>query len=64
MINSFDPETGKFQLENTREARNAFLRHYANANTDCLKFYSGIRCNRSILSAFQEVASVAVHMPL
>ena len=37
MINSFDPETGKFQLENTREARNAFLRHYANANTDWFK---------------------------
>lgn len=37
MINTFDPETGKFQLENTREARNAFLRRYANANTDWFK---------------------------
>lgn len=37
MINAFDPETGKFQLENTREARNAYLRRYANANTDWFK---------------------------
>jgi TonB-linked SusC/RagA family outer membrane protein len=33
-LNSFDPVTGKFEVENTPEARRAFLLRYAKANTD------------------------------
>lgn len=33
-INTYDEKQGKFLLENTREARNQFLRQYAMANTD------------------------------
>lgn len=33
-INTFDPATGKFEVENTPEARRAFLMRYAKANTD------------------------------
>lgn len=34
MINTFDPNSGKFLLENTQEAREQFLLKYAQANTD------------------------------
>lgn len=34
LIRSIDPVTGEFMLENTPEARSAFLRPYARANTD------------------------------
>ncbi|MDR0659354.1 MAG: TonB-dependent receptor [Prevotellaceae bacterium] len=37
LINTFDPETGKFYLENTPEARKEFLSRYAYANTDWFK---------------------------
>jgi TonB-linked SusC/RagA family outer membrane protein len=33
-INTFDPATGKFEVENTPEARNAFLMRYAKENTN------------------------------
>lgn len=33
-LQTIDPTTGKFLLENTPDARNAFLSRYANANTD------------------------------
>lgn len=33
-INDFNPETGRFAVENTEVARNAFLRKYEYANTD------------------------------
>ncbi|RNL91697.1 SusC/RagA family TonB-linked outer membrane protein [Sinomicrobium pectinilyticum] len=33
-INSYDPNTGNFGLENTPEARNRFLQQYEMANTD------------------------------
>ena len=33
-INSFDPATGIFEVENTPEGRNAFLLRYAKENTD------------------------------
>ncbi|SDD86565.1 TonB-linked outer membrane protein, SusC/RagA family [Riemerella columbipharyngis] len=36
-INTFDPNTGKFLLENTEDARLAFLRKYEYANTDWFK---------------------------
>ncbi|WP_260171066.1 SusC/RagA family TonB-linked outer membrane protein [Mucilaginibacter lappiensis] len=34
LLNQFDPVTGKYALQNTPEARNAFLKQYALANTD------------------------------
>ena len=34
LINTYDPATGTFGLENTPEARAAFLERYARANTD------------------------------
>ncbi|WP_161888418.1 SusC/RagA family TonB-linked outer membrane protein [Pontibacter russatus] len=34
LINTYNPETGTFGLENTPEARGAFLERYARANTD------------------------------
>ena len=33
-INTFDPATGRFEVENTTEGRNAFLLRYAKENTD------------------------------
>jgi TonB-dependent SusC/RagA subfamily outer membrane receptor len=33
-LQTIDPQTGQFQLENTATAKNAFLKRYANANTD------------------------------
>ncbi|WP_345160166.1 SusC/RagA family TonB-linked outer membrane protein [Pontibacter saemangeumensis] len=34
LINTYDPTTGTFALQNTPEARGAFLERYARANTD------------------------------
>ncbi|MFD2999427.1 SusC/RagA family TonB-linked outer membrane protein [Pontibacter toksunensis] len=34
LINTYDPATGTFALQNTPEARGAFLERYARANTD------------------------------
>lgn len=34
LINTYDPATGQFAVENTPEARKAFLLRYAKANTD------------------------------
>lgn len=36
-MQTLDPATGQFLLENTPDARNAFLSRYANANTDWFK---------------------------
>ena len=36
-LDTYNPATGRFLLENTQEARNAFLRKYEYANTDWFK---------------------------
>lgn len=36
-MQTLDPATGQFLLENTPDARNAFLSRYASANTDWFK---------------------------
>ncbi len=49
-INTFDPNTGRFLLANTPEARNQFLRQYETANTDWFKelFQYNIMQNHSL----------------
>lgn len=49
-INTYDPKTGKFLLENTPEARNRFLQQYELANTNWFKtlFRQSLSQNHSL----------------
>lgn len=61
MINTYDPETGQFMLENTLEARNAYLQSAERRNTDWFDelFYNTLLHNHSLsISSGSEKAAV------
>ncbi|MBQ7877392.1 MAG: SusC/RagA family TonB-linked outer membrane protein [Bacteroidales bacterium] len=60
LINTYNPETGRFMVENTPEGRNAYLRNAEYRNTDWFKvlFRNSVQHNHSVsLSAGTEKGS-------
>lgn len=56
LINTYDEKSGRFELENTPEAKRNFLMRYARANTDWFKVLFRNSLQQSTRSAFRPAA--------